>query len=1039
VLQFSTLYKFPDSRFYLNVIFLTVFSSLSASTGNAKECLQGQEKESVLHPTQTNNDSITEEIKRLNKSLLSLLSKGSIDRSRIVVDSIIHITGNNIIADKKILSESYYFIGVYYSFTKEFYRSIEYLNLSIELKESMKEYDERYSKALYNLGVAYNSIGDFNKLEEYSLKALDMEKKLAGEISPDLISIYLSLIAANIDLQEYEKAIFYANIALPIANNNPDRITPSILADLYSNLGVCYSRLSDFSKAIIFLDKSESIYRNSHLDLNVNYINLMNSMAITYGDLGLSEKSEEYYERGIELAHLNNSPLAYNIINSYAITLANSGKEHKGEALLNGALGRAKTMFGEKSHIYFDVLNKYAYYLRNYKTDNKKSLEYYKMCMDYLSNNQQDLLIKDPVIIGYTQSLAEAGESWKALETIQSLLFSGEKQQKTFPLLDNPGIELIKTDKKSLLILKTKYEILWDIYRKSPDKRILEAAARTSELVVSLLEKVRINISQEESRLVLGDRYRDSYLNAIRDFNLLYNQTADRQYLEKAFEYSEKCKVAGLLTSTRELKAAQFHIPVNIADFEKKLQKDISLINSRIAEELLKREPDTLLLNNWKENLLKTTWIRDSLVLVFEKQYPGYYALKYNTAVTKLKDIPAIAGRNGNYINYVLSDTMLYIFIANRIHQQILALPVDSVFFNNIKQFRSLLSRPLPSENARIEFEKFKLTGYELYKSLFEPVRKYLISEKLLISPDNILSYLPFESIPTSPDSGEKIMYRDLAYMMDDFDISYTYSATFNSEALERKYSIGNKVIAFAPDYPEPIKIQSVLLNRQTEISVLPDLPYARLEAEYVSDITGGKLYENKDAKESVYKAESGKYDIIHLAMHTLLNDKDPMHSTLIFSQEIDSVEDGYLKTYEVYGIPLMAKMVVLSSCNTGTGLLYSGEGILSLARGFIYSGSQSVVMSMWEVEDKSGTEIVKMFYDYLKRGNSKSVSLRKARLEYLKKADQLRSHPYFWSTLVVYGNNVPLYYSKQLIIGATALLIIVASLVLYFMKRRYS
>ena len=51
--------------------------------------------------------------------------------------------------------------------------------------------------------------------------------------------------------------------------------------------------------------------------------------------------------------------------------------------------------------------------------------------------------------------------------------------------------------------------------------------------------------------------------------------------------------------------------------------------------------------------------------------------------------------------------------------------------------------------------------------------------------------------------------------------------------------------------------------------------------------------------------------------------------------------------------------MVVLSSCNTGTGFLYSGEGILSLARGFIYSGSQSVVMSMWEIEDKSGTEIV--------------------------------------------------------------------------------
>ena len=70
-----------------------------------------------------------------------------------------------------------------------------------------------------------------------------------------------------------------------------------------------------------------------------------------------------------------------------------------------------------------------------------------------------------------------------------------------------------------------------------------------------MLEKVRINISEEDSRLILGDRYRDSYLNAIRDFNLLYHLTGDQVYLEDAFEFSEKSKVAGLLTATRELNA----------------------------------------------------------------------------------------------------------------------------------------------------------------------------------------------------------------------------------------------------------------------------------------------------------------------------------------------------------------------------------------------------------------------------------------------------------------------------------------------------
>jgi CHAT domain-containing protein/tetratricopeptide (TPR) repeat protein len=1003
------------------------------------------ERDLVEHIFQKDVDSKTEEIKQLNVTLMTFLNmsqqpdltKEYLEKSRILVYRILNKIGDNRTADWKTLSDSYYFIGVYYTIVKNYSESIKFLNRSVTIKESNNEHDIRFVRALYNLGIAYYNQGDFNKHEDYSLKSLELEKKINGESSPALINTYSSLAIAYIGLQEYEKAIDYSNIALTIGNNKPDSVSPAIMADLYYNLGVCYTRLADFSKAKIYLDKSESIYKTNHLGPTENYINLMNSMAITYGTFGLAENSVRYYEKGIDVALSNNSSIAFNIINSYAIILGNDGKGKMGEALLSDALIRAKVKFGEDSQSYIEVLNNYADYLREYKIDYNKSLACYERCMDYLSKNKQDLFLKTPVHIGYALSLAKAGEPHKALETIQSLLFSDYQGIGTF---NNPDIETIKPDRKSLKIFRTKYEILWAIYKKSHDQKTLEAASITAELIVSLLEKVRINISDEDSRLILGDRYRDSYLKAIRDFNLIYNETADHHFLEKSFEYAEKSKVAGLLTSTRELKAAQFHIPSNIADLEKKLQRDISLLNARINEETVNEESDTILINKWKENLLEVTRRRDSLILMFEKQYPGYYAIKYNTNVASLKEIPKIVGRNGNYISYVVSDSILYVFVANRKHQQLLAFPVDSVFFNDIKHFRSLLSMPLPSDNARIAFEKFRSTGVKLYRILIEPVKPYLISDRLIISPDNILSYLPFETLPTSPESGERILYREIAYVMNDFDISYIYSATFMAESVKRDYRTGNKIIAFAPNYPEPIDIQSVLKNRQEKMGKLLDLPYARQEAEYVSKITGGKLFENDEAKESVYKTEAGKYDIIHLAMHTILNDKDPMYSTLIFSPENDTLNDHYLKTYEVYGILLKAKMVVLSSCNTGTGLLYSGEGIISLARGFIYSGSQSVVMSMWEIEDKSGTEIVKMFYDNLKKGYSKSIALRNARIAYIKKADQLRSHPYFWSTLVIYGNNTPLYYSKSLIIAPIAIgIIIVASLMFYFIKRKYS
>jgi CHAT domain-containing protein len=423
--------------------------------------------------------------------------------------------------------------------------------------------------------------------------------------------------------------------------------------------------------------------------------------------------------------------------------------------------------------------------------------------------------------------------------------------------------------------------------------------------------------------------------------------------------------------------------------------------------------------------------------MTFEKDYPEYYSIKYSTRVPSLKEIPAITGRNNNYLNYVMSDSMLYIFIINRKYQKIITYETDSSFVSKLMKFRLLLSNPSPSESARTKFSDFQEAGFELYRLLIEPVRMYLISDNLMISPDNLLSYIPFETLLSSKYSGDEILYRKLPYLMNDYSISYVYSATFMQENVARNYSKTKDLIAFAPVYDRAINTDSLVLTRESGETLNP-LPYSRQEAEYISQKTRGKLYLDNEARESTFKREAGRYDIIHLAMHTWLNDMYPMNSAMIFTQSSDNPEDGLLNTYEVYGIPLKARMVVLSSCKTGYGKLSTGEGILSLAKGFLYSGSQSVVMSMWEIEDRSGTDIIKMFYDNLLKGKSKSSALKKARKDYLENASQLRSHPYFWSTLLIYGDNAPIYgQRKKFIIILIAL--ISGIILIYLMKRRYS
>ena len=228
---------------------------------------------------------------------------------------------------------------------KGYNEAILYLDLCISIKEKNSAFDKLYAKALHNLGVAYYNLGDLTRFEYYASKSLKTGKTINGESNPDLISSYSSLVCGYIDLKEYDKAISNSNSALTIAITNPNSVAPAKLADLYYNLGVCYSRLADFSKAKIYLDKTELIYKKFGLDQNNNFIDLMNGLAITYNALGLKKNQSNYYEKGVSLAISNNSSLAFNIINSYCVFLGENKKAYKGEKLLKNALARAKAIY----------------------------------------------------------------------------------------------------------------------------------------------------------------------------------------------------------------------------------------------------------------------------------------------------------------------------------------------------------------------------------------------------------------------------------------------------------------------------------------------------------------------------------------------------------------------------------------------------------------------------------------------------------------------------------------------------------------------
>lgn len=975
-------------------------------------------------------------IDKINSEINYLNSINNVRGLSLLADSLKTIV-SDYRPDSVLLSEYCYYIGVCNLFSQKYYDALPWLEKSVQIKRLLQEIDEHYINGLYNIGVTYNYIGEHMEAYNAMRLYLDLAIKKHGEFSKETAEAYLSLIGSSIEAKEFDRFLEYSFKALEIIDNN-NLLGPEDKSALYNSIGTGYGRLADYSKAILYFEKAEAIIESSKIGHDDNYINMMNSLALVNGYLGNREKETYYFEKGISLALSNNSFLANNMINSYAISLAKSGQIEKGANLLSVTLLRAENVYGTESRYYIEVLKNYAEYLRYYSKDVENSVKYFSQCADFIENHSTDLTLRDAVTIGYSLALSEMGESQKSLEMIQQLIhiIAGTPVSDNF--FWNPDATQIKADQRTLKIVQAKYNILKSLYSRQGNTEYLKAAAETSELIVSLIEKIRINISEEESRLILGNNYREIYIQTISDLNKCFVITHEEFFMDKAFEYAERSKVAGLLAATRELNAIQFHIPPVIAELEKSVQKEISYYNSLISRNNENPRQSDTLTDAWKENLIKAIKTRDSLVLTFEKEYPGYFSIKYNTNVPGTADIPGIIGRKTNYISYVLSDSVLYTFVINKSFRELITLPVDKNFFNSIRQFNELLSDYAQSDDARVKFEAFQERGNELYRYLIEPVNKYLISENLLISPDNILSYIPFETLIYAKYEGNNIYYRDLGYLMSIFNISYTYSATFLEETVKKKYRRLHSTVAFAPAYNHPINTDSLFSAAEKRSDILFDLPYARQEAEYVADITDGKAFLNNEASESVFKNIAGDYDILHMAMHTVLNDVEPMNSAMIFS-DTDNKDDGFLFTFEIYGIPLMARMVVLSSCNTGNGVLATGEGILSLARGFMYSGSRSVVMSLWEIEDKSGTDIIRLFYRNLKRGYSKSEALRRARLTYLKTASQLKSHPYYWSTLVVYGDNKALYSFTGKACYVLVVLLILLLAVIYLRYRKYS
>nr|WP_198152430.1 CHAT domain-containing protein [Draconibacterium sediminis] len=871
------------------------------------------------------------------------------------------------------LATAYSAIGISYKNLGENEKALE--NYMLAEKNILLRTPLNYSLlgGLYvNIGNVYRAKLDYLNAYNYFNQAISSYKAQTPINKEKLTGAYYSLAEVHFLNNNYQEVLSIAEECYLDADTSNQIYFDNILGGSYYNLNEFEKADSHFQHAISFSQK----YYGKGLDLAYAYMSYAEFLS------GINN-----FEKALE-----NLSEAYNILEYF--------QKEVGPVLSNyyeyeGNIYRNRTINTQE-------INRFK---RDKRQNLLKSIDSYKKGLAALEVSQIDPESSD-IKIQQTRSLMDCLDLIKAIGDVYLEI----------ALLDNEnkGIDYSEN---------------------------LDYALSCYNNTSNLIQQARKEISNDESKIQLSNLQYQTIGKIIETAYLAYSYSGNQEFLDIAFNNSEQLKSSALFDKiANELAQENSLIPDSLLELERKLNNTIANYSELQYEELNYDEPDSSLLEEYNDKIFNASRQRDELNRFMEESYPDYYQLKYSNSTLSLNDIQDRLERKEAIVEYFLAepasekiengskaDTLssLYTFFITSDNIEFHKKTLSNSEIQALEETFRFMSSTDYLFTRNEDAKQYCISSHNLYKVLIAPFEQDLSEKHLTIIPDGKLNYISFDGLlKTLPDTSEAIRFNKLNYLVKDVNINYANSVNIFLKNKASKPKLRNHTLAFAPEY------NSEKFSLTGLSYILAPLPGVQKEVDEIAKSVNTTIYRSKNASEQNFRNESGNFDILHLAMHAYINDSLPAYSRLAFSQIADSTtldNDGWLNTADIYNLDLNASMTVLSACNTGVGKLQKGEGLMSLARGFLYAGCPSVVMSLWEVEDAAGTKIMTYFYKYLKAGKTKDEALRLAKLKYLEGSNSRLAHPHYWMSFKCIGDNSPVYTSYDLYFFAILILLIIA------------
>jgi CHAT domain-containing protein/tetratricopeptide (TPR) repeat protein len=527
-------------------------------------------------------------------------------------------------------------------------------------------------------------------------------------------------------------------------------------------------------------------------------------------------------------------------------------------------------------------------------------------------------------------------------------------------------------------ILKTKASLLTEKFRRDRQPAYLQAALRCYRKAIETANYIKLSFDNDEAKLFFNQNYRIFYNEAIEAAYTKHASAGDG--LDDYIFIVENYKGNILHQNLKNvLLKSNANVPDSIRDRENELKQLLAFYTSRMN-------------NNGAESDVRQLQKRLAELQVelsrLQKQYEKdeSYNLFRNQSVldqTDLKAIQSAIDDKTALLNYYKTDSVIYLLAISQKKALLTRISADSVFNQHLQTYLDEVYR---------HAEGSRYNGFEsssaLYSSLLAPVSSVINScDKWIIIPDGLLYYLPVEGLTVEKNQRE--------YVIENRVVSYHYSFSLLFQQKTHHISESEKpgTVAFAP-------------FAGTDAGFNPEgmamLPFSKSEVQQFER----NSYLGPAATKKKFIQTAPDFPFIHLATHASAGSDSSGNWIQFYSADSNELNNK-LFLNEIYNLDLhRAELVILSACETGSGHITSGEGLLSLSRAFLYAGSDGIISTLWKTEDQVTAYLMQRLHFHLSRVKTPEKALQLAKTDLLndKSISARYKTPNYWGNFIYVG-----------------------------------